>query len=1128
MICPRCQTQNFPDAAFCDACGAPLEVICDACGEPNRREAQFCKKCGQRVNESRAATVRRGEKPATSDVQPPAHLAEKILASRSVLEGERKQVTVLFADIKGSTSLIERLDPEEVRKLLDPALEVMIAAVHRYEGTVNQVLGDGIMALFGAPVAHEDHALRACYAALEMQENMRRYSATALGSYQIKIGVGLNSGEVVVRSISNDLNMDYSAIGSATHLAARMEEMAAPGAILMTGLTLREVEGLVQIKPLGDLPVKGFSNTIETYELVGVTQLRKRLHAAVARGLSDFVGRDSEVEVFNRVLLQANAGHGQILALCGEPGLGKSRLVYEFTHRRLPEDWTVLEGTSASYGRATPYYPLIELLRRYFQIREKESDETIRTKVENDLTKLDGRLTDAIAPVLALLGALPDVKENGPVDDSVKSSASLKILQAIRKFHRMEPQQRRKATLDALKRIVIRESLKQPLILLMEDLHWIDGETQAFLDSLVESLPMARIVLLVNYRPGYNHIWSDKTYYTLLRVDPLPSKAADELLQCLLGNSDNLRALKELLISRTEGNPFFLEECVRSLVESGALAGARGAYRMVRNTRTINLPGTVQAVLADRIDRLPQAEKHLLQTASVIGVKVPLPLLSAVSNLPEEALYRCLSNLQSAEFLYETSLFPEVEYAFKHALTNEAVYGFLLQDQKKLIHGQIVGALEAMARDDPETYIETLARHALRGEAWEKAVVYSWQSGRKASARSANHEAQEFFQTALQALEHLPQSRANLQQAVDLRLELRNPLYFLSEFDELHRCLREAESIAQRISDDRRLGRVINFLNSYYGLMGEHHRSIEFGTRGLRINRDDVELNTVTHYYMGLAYHHVGQYDQSIASLRRALSVTQEERFKYERFGTAFVLSVICRIWLAQCSAQLGQFKDGKSLAEEAMTIAKEADHASSLAFAHISLGFIHLVQGNVDSAIRTLETCQKICDANNIQVLMPHIGSNLGYAYALAGRVDDAIPLMEKADEQSKLSGRKAAWALRLTWLGQASLLGRQIGKAREQAERAVALASDAGERGYEAWALKLLGDIALRKDSPAPEQPEQCYDRALGLAKELGMRPLEAHCHVGLGSLYVATDEKNVLMLNSPLLRSSMTLWV
>jgi tetratricopeptide (TPR) repeat protein len=478
-------------------------------------------------------------------------------------------------------------------------------------------------------------------------------------------------------------------------------------------------------------------------------------------------------------------------------------------------------------------------------------------------------------------------------------------------------------------------------------------------------------------------------------------------------------------------------------------------------------------------------------------------LLRAVTELPEGDLQTYLAHLQAREFLYESNLFPELEYTFKHALTNEVAYGALIHERKVSLHAKIATALEIIVGSNLQDHIETISQHAYRGELWEKAVSYSWQAGEKASQRSANQQAREFFQTGLRALEHLPQSRTCLQQAVDLRLELRNPLYILGEFDELHLRLREAESIAQRISDDRRLGRVFNLLTSYYGLVGKHDRSIEFGTRGLGINRNDVELNTATHYYMGAEYYHVGQYDRSIAFLRQALSVTEEERFKYERFGTAFTLSVSCRIWLAQCSAQLGRFKDGKSVAEEAITIAQEADHTSSLAYAHISLGFVYLVQGNVDSAIRALETSQNLCRANNVQVLMPHMGSNLGYAYALAGRIDDAIPLMEKADEQSELIGRKAAWALRLTWLGHASLLGQRFGAAREQAQRAVALARDNGERGNEAWARRLLGDV-IQEESSNPREALNHYAASMELAKELDMRPLQAHIHLSLGRLH------------------------
>jgi class 3 adenylate cyclase/tetratricopeptide (TPR) repeat protein len=1041
-------------------------------------------------------------------------------------------VTILFADIKDSTRLVEGLDPEDAQKLLDPILKAMMDAVHRYEGTVNHILGDGIMALFGAPLAHEDHAVRACYAALAMQQQLRQNRAGSNSSDELpQIRIGLNSGEVVVRTLDNDLNFDYLAVGDSIHLAARMQELAAPGAILMTARTLSEVEGFVQVNSRGLLQAKGFARLIETFELTGVTAVRKRLHAAVARGLSGFVGRSTEIDIFSRVLQQASSGHGQIVALCGEPGMGKSRLVYEFTHSHLPPEWTVLEGTSASYGKATPYYPVIALLRRYFKVDEGESRESVRTKVQTHLLGLDAKLKDAIPPLLTLLDSLPDSESQEKTNTS-GDKKELEIFELIKKFDFLEPQQRRRLTLESLKRMFIRESLNGPVLLLLEDLHWIDSETQAFLDHLVESLPMTRLLLLVNHRPGYSHSWSDKSYYTQIRVDPLPEKGSEELLQFLLGDNEDLDPLKRLLIKRTDGNPFFIEESVRSLVETGFLLGDRGQYRPGLKIDSIRIPSTVQTALADRIDRLPTSEKHLLQMASAIGVIVPVTLLHAISGLLEDELYRHLATLRSSEFLYESNLFPDLEYTFKHALTNEVVYGAMLHDHQSLLHARIVNALEESVAEISHDHIEKLAHHAFRGELWEKAVVYSWQSGEKASQRSANQEAREFFQTGLKAMKHLPQTRANLQRAIDLRLELRNPLYFLSEFDQLHRCLREAESIAQGISDDRRLGRVINFLNSYHGLMGEHHRSIEFGTRGLEINRNDVELNTVTHYYIGLAYHHVGQYDQSMASLRRALTVTEEERFRYERFGTAFVLSVICRIWLAQCSAQLGRFNDGKTLAEEAMTIARAADHASSLAFAHISLGFIYLVQGSVDLGISTLEKCQKICAANNIQVLIPHIGSNLAYAYALAGRVDDAIPLMEKADEQSKLSGRKAAWSLRLTWLGHASLLGRRIGKAREQAQRAVCLASDAGERGYEAWARKLLGDV-IQEESSNPSEALNHYLASMALANELAMRPLQAHIHLSLGRLYHRENQiekaRTELVLGLTSYRSmEMPLWI
>ena len=658
---------------------------------------------------------------ATPLTYTPPHLTDKILASRPALEGERKQVTVLFADIKDSTELIKGLDPEAAQQLIDPAIHIMMDAVHRFEGTVNQVLGDGIMALFGAPIAHEDHALRAGYAALAMQAAMRPYTEAVRRTQglELRIRVGLNSGEVVVRAIGNDLHMDYSAVGETTHLAARMEQMATPGTIRLSAATLRLVEGLVQVTALGPVPVKGLSDPVEVFELTGVSPLRRRLQAAAARGLTRFVGRQPELEVVRQARQRAGAGHGQVVAVVGEAGVGKSRLVYECVHAQDTQDWRVLESASVSYGKATPYFPIIELLKRYAQIEDADDPRTRRARLTGQVLTLDEALQDTLPPLLALLDALP---EDSP-------------------FRQLEPPQRRQRTLAALKRLLLRDSQEQPLLLVFEDLHWIDAETQALLDSLVESLPTARLLLLVNYRPEYQHGWGSKTYYTQIRLDPLPPASADEFLHALLGDDPSLEALKPLLIARTEGNPFFLEESVRTLVETGVLVGAPGAYRLAQALPTIQVPATVHAVLAARIDRLPPEEKRLLQTAAVIGTDVPFALLQAIADLPEDALHRGLAHLQAAEFLYETRLFPEPEYTFKHALTHEVAYGSLLLERRRGLHAHLVEALEALAPDRMAEQVDRLAHHALRGEVWDKAVPYCQQAGTRAWDRAAFREA---------------------------------------------------------------------------------------------------------------------------------------------------------------------------------------------------------------------------------------------------------------------------------------------------------------------------------------------------------------------------------------------------
>jgi class 3 adenylate cyclase/tetratricopeptide (TPR) repeat protein len=1017
----------------------------------------------------------------------PPYLADKILTSKSALEGERKQVTVLFADLKGSMELIEGLDPEEARKLLDPALHAMMEAVHRYEGTVNQVLGDGIMALFGAPLAHEDHALRACYAALAMQAAMRQYAEAVRRSQglELQIREGLNSGEVVVRAIGNDLHMDYSAVGQTTHLAARMEQFAPPGSIRLTAATLRLVEGLVRVNSLGPVPVKGLAEPVEVFELVGASAIRRRIQAATHRGLTRFVGRQTEVDALGRVLTEAGNGHGQVVALMGEPGVGKSRLVYEFVHSHGTRDWLILESTSVSYGKATPYFPVIDLLKSYCKIDSHDDPRTIRAKVTGQVLTLDDGFHDTIPALLMLLEALPG--------DHL--------------FLRLDPLQRRQRTLEALKRVLLRESQVQPLLLVFEDLHWIDTETQALLDNLVESLPTARLLLLVNYRPEYQHAWGSKTYYTQLRLDPLPPESAEELLQALLGNDAGLESLKQRLIARTEGNPFFLEESVRTLVETGVLVGEPAAYRLAQALPTIQVPATVQAVLAARIDRLRSQEKRLLQTAAVIGTEVPLPLLQAIAELPEEALHRGLAHLQAAEFLYETSLFPELAYTFKHALTHEVAYAGLLQERRRGLHACIVGALEALYPDRLAEQVERLAHHAFRGELWDKALTYFRQAGAKAGSHYAYREASRCFEQALEALQHLPESRDTLEQGIDLRVSLRTTLLPLGEFRRIHDLLRDAATLAEALDDQRRLGHICDRLCLASWQAGDYGAALAFGQRALAISQalGDVPRQLTAHVDLAHTYIALGQYGRAIESLRTVVSL--EGALRPRPFSPTGTNDVNARARLGQCLAELGAFAEGITHGQIGIRMAEARDHPFSRASAYGSLGDLYLRQGELDKAITLLERGVELCRTWHIQFYFPHVAVPLGAAYTLSGRVRDALPLLEQAVEQAVSMEFMPYLSRGFAALSEGYLVAGRLDEAMPLARRALEVARQHQERGNEAWAHRWMGGIAAHRDPPDAEQAAVNYHQALALAEERGMQPLVAHCHFGLGTLYVKT---------------------
>jgi class 3 adenylate cyclase/tetratricopeptide (TPR) repeat protein len=1071
MTCPVCQHDNPPGAGVCLGCGEPLAYGCPVCGALPPVNSSFCNQCGTPLD----------------SVQRARHRGEPRFTESS-REGERKQVTVLFADLKGSMDLLVDTDPEDARRILDPVLEHMMAAVHRYEGTVNQVMGDGIMALFGAPVAQEDHAVRACYAALNMQEMLTQHSDAVRHSLGVPllIRIGLNSGEVVVRAIGSEYHMDYTAVGQTTHLAARMEQLARPGSVLVTAETLKLAEGYVQAKPVGQVPVKGLGAAVDVYELTGIDMPRSRMEAFAARGLTRFVGREAELELLCRARDRTAAGHGQIVGVMGEPGVGKTRLFYEFMRQSSTEGWLVLATSAVSYGMSTPYLPVTDLLRTYFDIDARDEAGRVREKVAARAVALDPELE----PLLPAFGVLLDVAAADPDPG----------------WTRLDPPHRRGRILEALKRLFVGESRLRPVCLVVENLHWIDPETQAFIDSLVEAVPHHRLLLLVNYRSEYRHLWLSAAHVTDLKIDPLTPPLAAELLQALVGADATLRPLKPLMLDRADGNPFFFEEMVRSLVETEALIGVHGAYRLVRAVRTVQVPETVKALLASRIDRLPFEEERLLQCAAVIGRHVDVGLLRVIADVPDDQLRGELAHLQAAGFLYESRRFPEQEYTFRHSLTHDVAYGTLLHARQRALHARIVTAIEAVYADRLGEQTERLADHAFGGEVWDKAVEYLLRAGRRALFASATREAVEHFERALLALRRLPQTPDTLRTAITLRLNLRDPLWSLGEVERIRDELSEAEVVARQLGDERTLGRVAAYRCHYLWAVGELDAALDASKQALAIAVavSDGLLLAETKLYRALVFLAQGDAERAVDLLSETLR--ELDRRSGERPSTtnrATVIRLLALSFLTRSLAELGRFKEGIAYGEEALRLA-EPNTAFGLATALAGLGILYVRKADAHTAIPLLERGLEVCRTYSLTNWTPTIEATLGTAYTLAGRVEEGVALLEQAVDLNRHTGIVATLSLWRTYLGDAYLKAGRFAEAVAETRRALGECRARLEHGYEPWALHVVAGILAAAERPDVPEVRAHYLEALKLAEPRGMRPLVVRCVIGLARLH------------------------
>ncbi|MGH7820085.1 MAG: adenylate/guanylate cyclase domain-containing protein [Candidatus Binatia bacterium] len=1078
MKCDGCGFENPTGLPYCGNCGRSLGSGCPSCGFENPAGFRFCGRCSAPLSPRRAAPDPRA--------YTPKHLAEKILTARSALEGERKQVTVLFADVKGSMELADELDPEEWHGILDRFFQTLADGIHRFEGTINQYTGDGVMALFGAPIAHEDHARRACYAALHLQDELRRYAEELKRTRGLSFAVrmGLNSGEVVVGKIGDNLRMDYTAQGHTVGLAARTESLAEAGKVYLAQATAALVSGYFRLEDLGAFIVKGVHEPVRVFELQGVGALRTPLERSRARGFSRFVGRVDEMTALKAALGRALEGSGQVVGVVADPGLGKSRLCFEFTERCRARGITVYVAHGVSHGKLIPFLPVLELFRAFFRISEEDMDEAAREKIAGRMLLLDESLGDSLPLFFDFLG-VPDPE---------------------RPLAPMDPEARQRQLHATVKRVVQARSRREPAVVLLEDLHWFDGGSEGVLEVLVDAAGATRTLLVLNFRPEYHARWMQKSYYQQLPLVPLGPAAIEELLRDLLGSDPSLGKLPARIRERTGGNPFFIEETVQELAETESLEGAKGAYRLARSAASLALPATVHAVLAARIDRLGEREKHVLQTAAVIGRLFAEPVLRRVAGLADDGLAAALHKLADAEFVYEEALYPELQYVFKHALTQEVAYHSVLVERRKTLHERTAQAIETLCHDSLESHYGELAHHYKLSGNIAKAIEYLHLAGEQAGERSANAEAASHLTAALGLLQKLPETRERDRRELSIQATLGAVLTAIKGWaaPEKGRALERARDLCRRLEETRQLGPVLSNLFQFYVMQGRLQAADALAEESLRLaeSLQDSGFLLSAHHSSGEVCHWTGRVARAQAHFERAIALYDSEQHRTIAWVGAdpWMISSGLLSWSEQWSG-----KSDRAIARSRAAINRareEPDRPYELALALMMAAGVHQFRRDERP---TRELAEAAVSLFSEQGSPDMLGMSLwlkGWALCELGQQKEGIEEIARGIASYRSCGTSLglSWALGLFACAHAKI--GEIDKAFDVLNEAFEVVEQNGERFYEAELLRLRGELLLKRAAP-DDEAEACFRDAIAIARRQEAKTWELRTATSLGSL-------------------------
>jgi predicted ATPase/class 3 adenylate cyclase len=1109
MQCPRCRHACADTAKFCDECGAPLPPSCHACGATNRHGAKFCSDCGTALTTPVSGPARAPSsgtassegRPGTKDAAvarlsggaassasrqayTPAYLVEKILTTRSALEGERKLVTVLFADIADSSTLAQRLDPERLHQLMGHVLQLMAETVHRYEGTVNQYLGDGLMALFGAPLALEEHPFRAVQAALAIQETIRGYSAQAEREHgvQLRLRVGLNTGPVVVGRIGDDLRMDYTAVGNTTHVAARMQALAEPGQILMSEKTHRFVEGYVLYESLGSVEVRAQREPVVAYRVTGRRRWRHRLEMSAARGLTRLVGRGRERALLHDCLRRVEAGHGQVIGIMGEPGLGKSRLLYEL-HASLSDDrvdW--LEGHCVAYGRTLPYGPLLEVLRTEFHIEEGDNALQIQEKLRNGIHQLDSRIEPTL-PFLEALFALPGA------DDALRH---------------LDPKNRRQQTLEAIRAVIVAASQHRPQLLICENLHWIDQSSEDLLAFLVGSLSGIPLMILTTHRPGYTVRWADHPGYTQIALDGLTGPEIEEMLTALLEGREFPSEFMQFIQEKADGNPLFIEEVTRALMERGLLIADDDQFRLITGAE-LDWPATIQDIIQARIDRLEEPVKDTVQKAAVIGREFDLRLLARVCGSPAEIAGH-LEALKHLEVIHEARFLPRLEYRFKHAVIQEVIYKSLLSPRRQSLHGIVGRSIEDLYADHLEEQAVVLAHHYSRSDYQDNAIKYALLAGDRAARVHANAEASTHYDQALALARALTASPERQRAEIDASVKRASVDTTREALEQDRENLEQARTLAQTLEDEPRLARVLYWLGRLAYLRGAFQVATGYAEQSLaiadRLGAEDLAAPPVN--LMGRSYYLMGDYARAGDLLARSVEQMHRLGNTTEEATAAGFAGVAL--------AALGEFDRALAHADQGLRLAEELRNpfVQAAAYNYRAVAYCH--QGAGEQAIADCEEARRVAERAGDRFRIYLLQFYEGQAYVMIGQPSRARELLDHSIALAKQLGTTTL----LAW-GQGLLATCLLALGEYEAvpllcEEAIRLAEDTRDRLANALAHRTLGEALARLAPSGLHTAERAILDAIRIQQELGCQPELARSYVSYARLlnsWNRTDE-------------------